>query len=190
MECLLTSQRISPRPTSPFAALSPPRSPSPFSIQQNAQNLSLTLNRNDPLPSPPHSRAGSRSASGSSAESVKLNAKAGLASSRFSSIARELGNDIRVRQPLGDSQRHNTQQSAPPASARQQREESYVVPAKDRMRSLQSERRTTSAPARVEGDLTGMTGLMATPAKGGEFDDVAKNGAGNTAGGEIRPRSI
>ena len=185
--CVLTPQRISPRPTSPFTALSPPRSPSPFSIQQNAQNLSLTLNRNDPLPSPPHSRAGSRSASGSSAESVKITSKANLASSRFSSIARELGNNIRARQPLGESQRQNTQPGhVASVSRRPVKEKSNALPEKDRLRALQGERRTNSAPARVEGDLTGMTALMATPAKGGEYDDVAKNGAGGDAGGELR----
>lgn len=45
-------------------------------------------------------------------------------------------------------------------------------------------RRPTSAPARVEGDMTGMTALMGTPAKGGVHDGLDKNGnVGKETGG-------
>lgn len=77
------------------------------------------------------------------------------------------------------------QPTVTPGAKRGTKEKDAGAPEKDRVRALQGERRTSSAPARVEGDLTGMTCLMATPAKGGEFDDVAKNGAGGNAGGGL-----
>jgi hypothetical protein len=58
--------------------------------------------------------------------------------------------------------------------------------------SAGSNRAHASAPTRgkradLTGDITGMTGLMATPAKGGVFDTLGKNGnVGGDAGGELR----
>ena len=46
---------------------------------------------------------------------------------------------------------------------------------KARLRTLQGEKRPTSAPARMDGDLTGMTMLLETPAKGGEYGSLNKN---------------
>ena len=185
-------KRLSPRPASPFAAFSPPRSPSPFSSlhQPNAHNLSLTLNRNNPLPSPPASRAGSGGSSNDSTRpSAAVKSKADF-QSRFSSMARELGQEIKARRALGESNGHNIQMEATPAPKRCPHKETE----KDRLRTLQAQsqqghRRPTSAPARmIDGDvrdMTGLTALLETPAKGGEYDTLGKNGdVGGEAGGK------
>ncbi|ORX35965.1 hypothetical protein BD324DRAFT_651874 [Kockovaella imperatae] len=141
------AMRLSPRPTSPFAVMSPPRSPrspSPLSSLQHQQqhNLSLTLNRNDPLPSPPSSR----SASGSGDEYAKHTQGSRRASSRA---------------PLGETTRHNHE---------------VATRVWGKFENLEKERRPASAPARAfDGDLTRMTGLLETPAKGGKFGSLDKN---------------
>ncbi|CAD6565637.1 MAG: hypothetical protein TREMPRED_001621 [Tremellales sp. Tagirdzhanova-0007] len=178
------SDRISPRPISPFSPPRSPRSPSPRPslLGGSNPNLSFTLNRNDPLPSPPVSR--SNSGSGSSADhtitatnAVKPKQDTG---SRVSSAARELGNDIKARRVLGQSTSHNVQSQTPAPRH---------VKEKSRVRALQDENRRASAPGRVEQseDITGLTGLMETPAKGGEFGACGKNGDfGGDAGGTIK----
>jgi hypothetical protein len=164
-------------------------------------NLSLTLNRSDPLLSPPQSRSSKSSGDNG------VHAGARLESTRFSSMARELEEELRYRKQtqlappivpvagsgaqrrvLSDSTAHNVQQqhhsgSMTPAPKN--------VPQKDRVRALQSEnRRPVSAPAGrgtgdVTADVTGMTGLMETPAKGAGHGTLGKNeDVGGDAGGE------
>ena len=164
---------MSPRPTSPF---SPPRSPSPF---PTGTNLSFTLNRNDPLPSPPVSRSGSRSSGDHTVTAPKLARAAKNESSRFTAMARELGNELKSRRVLGESTSHNVRAHNQTPAARR---------TKPRVKALQDEGRRSSAPGRVEqsADITGLTGLMETPAKGGEFGGLGKNGdAGGDAGGKM-----
>lgn len=52
----------------------------------------------------------------------------------------------------------------------------------------EAQRRTQSAPTGrrdLSADVTGMTGLMATPAKGGQYENLGKNGeVGGDTGGE------
>ena len=148
-----------------------PRSPSPFSAMQNQRrDLSLTLNRNDPLPSPPPSR----STSGSGEAQLR-----GKGQSRFTSMAHELGKELRARNVLGESTSHNLPVHAP-------------IPVKGskldqhRMKDLRKERRPVSAPVGISlGDVTGMTGLMATPAKGNAHGALGKNTqVGGIAGGK------
>ena len=177
----LHSQRISPRPTSPFSPPRSPRSPSPFaSILGDNPNLSFTLNRNDPLPSPPASRSGSGSSGdyAATAKPVKAARPKQDTGSRFSSMARELGNELKARRVLGESTTHNAQQTPAPRRMKE----------KSRVRTLQDEGRRSSAPGRVEqsADVTGLTGLMETPAKGGEFGGLGKNGdVGGDSGGTV-----
>jgi hypothetical protein len=123
--------------------------------------MSFTLNRNDPLPSPPASQAGSGSSNGSHRETAARNAH-----SEFSNIARELGQEVHAKKrALGESTAHNVQQAANrPAD-------------KDRLRSLQGGRKSAPAATKPSGpDITGMTGLLETPAKGGQYDTLGKNG--------------
>lgn len=179
----MVSQRISPRPTSPFSPPRSPRSPSPFpSLLGNNPNLSFTLNRNDPLPSPPASRSGSGSSGDYTVTATKAAAKPkqDTGSSRFTSMAREVGNELKARLVLGESTVHNVQAQTPAPRRTGPKD-------KSRVRTLQDEGRRSSAPGRVEqsADVTGLTGLMETPAKGGEFGGLGKNGeAGGDAGGE------
>jgi hypothetical protein len=209
------AQRMSPRPISPFAhALSPPRSPSPMpSLNMHGKdadahahahanpNLSLTLNRSDPLPSPPQSRSSKSSGSG-----PRLGG--GVDSGRFSSLARQLGEDLRaqthasaqapapsapapaMRRALSDSTAHNVPVQRGAMTPGRTKKGGNVPggPGKDRLRALQDENCPRSAPAgRTDGlgDITGMTGLLETPAKGGEYGSLDKNGdVGGDAGGE------
>ncbi|WVR05882.1 hypothetical protein IAU60_002908 [Kwoniella sp. DSM 27419] len=177
---VMGSDKIPSRPTSPF---SPPRSPSPLPSLQamQGQNLSFTLTRNDPLLSPP-------SSGGENTQNyahASMQTKQSESSLRFSSTAKELGNEIRAsqqqqpqpkqRRALSDSTAHNVQQTP---SLRQ--------PVKDkssgnhRVRTIRDEARAASAPVRgykeSSLDVTGLTALMATPAKGGEYDSIDRNG--------------
>jgi hypothetical protein len=85
---------------------------------------------------------------------------------------------------LGDTTLHNI---ATPGPKRKQQEKGLQA---ERVGAIQKEGlkgRTISAPARmanVTADLTGMTGLLATPARGGEFGSLGKNGevGGDAAG--------
>ncbi|KAI9635287.1 uncharacterized protein MKK02DRAFT_43969 [Dioszegia hungarica] len=207
--------RISPRPTSPFSAhhhsLSPPRSPSPLPTftsksQPTAQgrqrrphsqdlNLSYTLSRANPLPSPPDS-GGSRSGSGDQTTITNP-----YAASTFTKAALELQEDIEgrkasgtrglvrpgqpARRALSDSTAHNIQQGAVPAAQGKGKARRVST-----LQGQQEPRRTSSAPAGRRGDtsadVTGMTGLMATPAKGGAYEVLGKNGeVGGDAGASI-----
>nr|XP_019000554.1 uncharacterized protein I203_06972 [Kwoniella mangroviensis CBS 8507]OCF64015.1 hypothetical protein I203_06972 [Kwoniella mangroviensis CBS 8507] len=186
---VMGNDKLPSRPTSPF---SPPRSPSPLpSLMQNnnqAANLSFTLNRNDPLLSPP--------SSGGEQTITQKNLPSN-SNSRFSSLARELGEDIQnarkqkyqhqqsqPRRALSDSTTHNIQTPAPTSHARKGDKG-------DRIKMLQGEnRRSASAPIRSNKDnsmdVTGYTNLMATPAKGGEYGTLGKNGeVGGETGANI-----
>ncbi|ORY32305.1 hypothetical protein BCR39DRAFT_523842 [Naematelia encephala] len=153
--------KISQRPTSPFSPSRSPRSPSPLSsVLVNQPNLSLTLNRNDPLLSPP--------ISGASDDTTRK------PSSGFTSMAQRLGDDLRASKPqarraLSDTTAHNIAKTPGPKRASQ----------KDKLKNLQGgERRTNSAPAgrpSVQADVTGMTNLLETPAKGMEHGVLGKN---------------
>lgn len=202
------TQRMSPRPISPFAhALSPPRSPSPMPSLNNVHahanpNLSLTLNRSDPLPSPPQSRSSKSSGSG-----PRLGG--GVDSGRFSSLARQLGEDLRaqthqvpapsalpaMRRALSDSTAQNVPVQRGAMTPGKTKKGGNVPggPDKDRLRALQDESRPRTAPVKSVGlgDITGMTGLLETPAKGGEYGSLDKNGdVGGDAGGEPSNVSI
>nr|XP_031861374.1 uncharacterized protein CI109_003346 [Kwoniella shandongensis]KAA5528446.1 hypothetical protein CI109_003346 [Kwoniella shandongensis] len=180
---VMGNDKLPTRPTSPF---SPPRSPSPLPSLQNSQpaNLSYTLTRNDPLLSPP-----------SSSENTTLKARPETqTNTRFSSLARELGDDLRAarqqpapapRRALSDSTIYNVAHTPAPATTRPVKDKG------DRLRALQDEnRRSASAPVRgtrdLSMDVTGLTALMATPAKGGEFGTLGKNGdVGGDSGANI-----
>lgn len=104
-------------------------------------------------------------------------------------MARDLANDLKANQKkvLGESNRHNINIQAPTASTKSANQGA----GKDRLRVIQDEsRRPKSAPARSTGfdysaDLTGMTGLLETPARGGAFGALDKNGdVGGNVGGE------
>ncbi|WVQ62201.1 uncharacterized protein L199_000340 [Kwoniella botswanensis] len=186
---VMGSDKLPSRPTSPF---SPPRSPSPLpSLMQNnnqAANLSFTLNRNDPLLSPP--------SSGGEQTITQKNFPSN-SNSRFSSLARELGEEIQnarkqkhrqqqqqPRRALSDSTTQNIQTPAPISHARKGDKG-------HRIKMLQGEnRRSASAPIRSNKDnsmdVTGYTNLMATPAKGGEYGTLGKNGeVGGETGANI-----
>jgi hypothetical protein len=154
--------QISPRPSSPFSPPRSPRSPSPYTTQINS-NLSFTLNRNDPLPSPPVSRHGS--GSGSSAGSRSRMASAAPAQTK-------------TRRPLGDTTVHNITQT------RTQTQKSKPKVVQD------TPQRPASAPTRLRphdsADVTGMTGLLDTPAKGLAHGSIDKNGnVGDDAAGKL-----
>lgn len=104
-------------------------------------------------------------------------------------MANDLGNDLRKRNALGETGRHNVQPvhsfGDTPARKNPAKEKE-----RDRLRALQGNttKRPASAPGRVmgDGDVTGMTGLMETPAKGGEFGGLDKNAqVGGDNGGEL-----
>ncbi|WVQ97310.1 hypothetical protein IAU59_004421 [Kwoniella sp. CBS 9459] len=207
---VMGGDRLPTRPASPF---SPPRSPSPLPSLHNTQaaNLSFTLTRNDPLLSPPSS-GGEQSgtvgmgsayhtttARGKSQPDRPPNANANVGS-RFSSLAREIGNDIRAarqahasasattpapRRALSDSTSHNIQRTPVVKQAYSSKTNG------NRVKALQEEiRRSASAPVRgakdQSMDITGMTNLLATPAKGWEYDTIGKNGeVGGQIGGSI-----
>ncbi|WWC86246.1 uncharacterized protein L201_001119 [Kwoniella dendrophila CBS 6074] len=187
---VMGSDRLPSRPTSPF---SPPRSPSPLPSVMNSQpaNLSFTLTRNDPLLSPPSS-GGEQTITQKNfqPQSQTQTLKSKLDSntnSRFSSLARELGEDIRAarqtnqpRRALSDSTSHNIQNT--PFAPKNKDKSS------NRLKTLQDEnRRSASAPVRSTTkdnsmDVTGYTNLMATPAKGVEHGTLGKNGE---VGGDV-----
>ncbi|WWC66256.1 uncharacterized protein I206_100157 [Kwoniella pini CBS 10737] len=169
---VMGSDKLPSRPSSPF---SPPRSPSPLTSTNQPGNLSFTLNRNDPLLSPPSS--GGEQTITQKDYQQRTN---GNTNSRFSSLARELGEDLRkarqvvpptTRRALSDSTTHNIIKVLAPT-----RKEKAT-----RLQNLQDEnRRSASAPIRSTKDnsmdITGYTNLMATPAKGNEYGTLSKNG--------------
>lgn len=96
------------------------------------------------------------------------------------------GGNARQRKVLGETNIHNIGIATPgPKRLAGNGKE------KERVKALQKEgnRRTTSAPARLANttaDVTGMTGLLQTPAKGGEFGTLGKNGeVGSDVGGKL-----
>ncbi|WVF70618.1 hypothetical protein IAT40_005410 [Kwoniella sp. CBS 6097] len=197
---VMGGDRLPTRPASPF---SPPRSPSPLPSLHNTQaaNLSFTLTRNDPLLSPPSS-GGEHSGSVGMGSTHNTKAKGKVqpdaaVSSRFSSLAREIEGDIRAarqaqsqaqaqapRRALSDSTSHNVQRTP---VAKQFGSKTNG----NRVKAIQEEiRRSASAPVRgardQSMDVTGMTNLMATPAKGMEYGTIGKNGdVGGEAAGSI-----
>ncbi|RXK35042.1 hypothetical protein M231_07695 [Tremella mesenterica] len=157
------SGKISPRPTSPFSPLRSPRSPSPITT---AANLSYTLNRSTALPSPPTSRS-------SSAEPPSV--------SGFTAAAHRLEKELKTksrpqpapRRALSDTtaQIHNMGAPGPRRSTRP-------------LTLGKEDVRPGSAPP--HGDVTGMTGLLETPAKGADFGSLGKNAElGGETGGAI-----
>jgi hypothetical protein len=95
-----------------------------------------------------------------------------------------------MRRALSDSTAHNVPVQRGAMTPGRTKKGGNVPggPGKDRLRALQDENRPRSAPAgRTDGfgDITGMTGLLETPAKGGEYGSLDKNGdVGGDAGGE------
>jgi hypothetical protein len=86
-------------------------------------------------------------------------------------------NKPKSRRILGDTSLHNIAATPAPKRVSQTNKE------KERVKALQREstgnRRTISAPARlanITADVTGMTGLLDTPAKGREYGTLGKNG--------------
>lgn len=156
---------MSNRPTSPFSPTRSPRSPSPFTSSQLNPNLSFTLNRADPLPSPPASRAGSGSGSSSGSRSRTAHAAP-------------------TRRALGESTAHNI---AP--MPRQANVGETPKPKSKLGHPQHNQYRPMSAPVPGRGglaDVTGMTGLMETPDKGLVHGLIGKNGeAGPGAAGKF-----
>jgi hypothetical protein len=125
------------------------------------RDLSFQLVRGEPPISPPHSRTVSSGSTGSQQNQLKS------------------GYDAASRgpPPLADTARHNRlQPPAPqiPVSVSSKQFASLKTPTLVPWVST----RTNTAP----GDITGMTGLLATPAKGAQFDDLDKNGIPNPPG--------
>ncbi|CAK9779416.1 hypothetical protein CC85DRAFT_331048 [Cutaneotrichosporon oleaginosum] len=162
----MEEERIINKPASPFRAASP-RSPSP-SLHQ-LPNLSFSLGRNDPLPSPPQSRTVSAASSKSSGD--------GTGSNHPLSEAQTYRPDS--RRPLADTGLHNQSQYQPERPYKKgQYKAPYLVPV------------VQPSPGRRDRtfDLTGMTGvtgLLATPAKGPGFGEIDKNAAPLTAGAGV-----
>lgn len=146
-ECLLTTQRMNPKPVSPFVSPRHDRSPSP--APNSIPNLSYTLNRSDPLLSPPQSRT-------ASSASEKSNFRGGAA--RHTSAGRTV---------LGETNRHN----ASPAAARVRKTHRYNA-------------------GNDSADITGMTGFLATPARGAGFASIDKNAAPTNAAASGIPASL
>ena len=86
---------------------------------------------------------------------------------------------------LGESTAHNT--SAIPAKSAKRAGQKDKGSEKDRLRALQGTHRPASTPARLDGDMTGMTGLLETPVKGGEYGTIDKNG---NVGGEASGKCV
>ena len=90
-------------------------------------------------------------------------------------MARDLERDLKTRKALSETGRHNEIIEPQPIRAR------------GRVKELQGILRSASAPVRgMDGDLTGMMGLLETPAEGGQFGSLGKNAdiADLEAGGE------
>ncbi|KAL7419500.1 hypothetical protein Q5752_005411 [Cryptotrichosporon argae] len=137
------------RPTSPFASppqhLSPPRSPSPMP----PSNLSFSLTRADPLPSPPTSRSSSASHSHTQT----------LAEPKTRVPTQPTQPAQPERRALGETNRTNV-----------------PVPHERTAKGFPSAPRRASAPARADAsDITGITALMDTPAKGLSFGRIHKD---------------
>ncbi|GMK58487.1 hypothetical protein CspeluHIS016_0505190 [Cutaneotrichosporon spelunceum] len=162
----MEEERIINKPASPFRSASP-RSPTP--PQHQLPNLSFTLSRNDPLPSPPQSRTVSASSSKSSGSGLDTNPLTAPQTQTYH-------HDESTRRPLVDSRRHN-QPEAPPE--RQYKKGSYKAPYLIPVVQPSPGRRDRTY------DLTGMTGLLATPAKGLEFEEIDKNAAPATRGAGV-----
>ncbi|WVQ85605.1 hypothetical protein IAT38_007771 [Cryptococcus sp. DSM 104549] len=168
---------LKPRPASPF---SPHRSPSPLpSTNPHPLNLSYTLSRNEPPLSPPSSGE----------DTLKAKRRGVDSPSHFSSYAREIDADLHAarkaaapepaprpttaRRPLGESTVHNVSRTSGPRKTTGKEKV-------DRVRALQGEgRRSASAPVRrgmdYTADITGLTALLATPAKGGQYGHLGAN---------------
>ncbi|BEI84659.1 hypothetical protein CcaverHIS002_0500600 [Cutaneotrichosporon cavernicola] len=161
----MEEERIINKPASPFRPASP-RSPTP---QNQLPNLSFSLGRNDPLPSPPQSRTVSATSSKSSGSGSGPNALAELQTQTYH-------HDESIRRPLVDTRRHN-QPQAPPE--RQYKKGSYKAPYLVPVVQPSPGRRDRTY------DLTGITGLLATPMKGPGFEEIDKNAAPATMGAGV-----
>ncbi|ODO07271.1 hypothetical protein L198_00850 [Cryptococcus wingfieldii CBS 7118] len=147
---VMGAKNMPSRPDSPFS----PRSPSPLpSATSQPLNLSYTLSRNDQLLSPPSSREktmDSRPAEQTPAPKSKTK-----------------------RQPLGASNVHNVSRTPGPRKTTGKEKP-------DRVRALQTEgRRSASAPEmrkEVSADITGLSGLLATPAAGHKYGGISRDG--------------
>lgn len=140
---------MAPKPVSPFVSPRSLRSPSPG--LNYVPNLSYSLNRNDPLPSPPQSRTVSSASSKSALREAIPSRSDG-------------------RTALGETNRHNI------APQRTQRE-----PKKTRNRHAAG----TDSP-----DITGITQLLATPARGAEFESIGKNAGPVDGAGASIPATL
>ncbi|ODN84442.1 hypothetical protein L202_00392 [Cryptococcus amylolentus CBS 6039] len=172
---VMGAKNMPSRPDSPFS----PRSPSPLpSATSQPLNLSYTLSRNDQLLSPPSSREKTMDS-----RPVDLDSK-----SHFTSFARQISGDLRAarqaeqvpapkskpkRQPLGASNIDNISRTPGPRKTTGKEKP-------DRVRALQTEgRRSASAPVmrkEVSADITGLSGLLATPAAGHKYGGISRDG--------------
>ncbi|OCF33341.1 hypothetical protein I316_05083 [Kwoniella heveanensis BCC8398] len=172
---VMGGEKLPTRPASPF---SPPRSPSPLPSMHNTQgaSLSFTLTRNDPLLSPPSS-GGEHSGDDLHAARQAQDRSAALASAPAAPAP---------RRALSDSTSHNIIHKTPVV-----KQQAYSKTNGNRVKAIQEEiRRSASAPVRgardQSMDVTGMTNLMATPAKGLEYGTIGRNGdVGGEGAGNI-----
>ncbi|WVN85439.1 uncharacterized protein L203_100585 [Cryptococcus depauperatus CBS 7841] len=177
---VMKQSKIPSRPSSPFS----PRSPSPLPSSNNQPlNLSLTASRNEQLLSPPTSNENTAKIG----QSIKSYAEG---ASHFSSLAEQIGKDIQARRnclvtaqnprtqtkkPLAVSNSHNIPVSRTPGPIKP-----IIKEKNDRVRALQAEgKRFASAPVKrskdTSADITGLTALLATPAKGMKFGSLGKD---------------
>lgn len=140
-----------PKPSSPFRSPHSPRSPSP--APSVLPNLSLSLGRQDPLPSPPNSRTVSSSSSNS--QSYGYQNQRTHVSAKRPVLVETTNRQARVPDALSS------------------------VP-----RSLRPHQINDSA------DVTGMTALLATPAKAMGMADIDKNGGPDDPAGAAIPQSL
>lgn len=171
---------MSPRPASPFAAnLSPPRSPSPLpSMQSMAQGLDLSLAypAAKAPQSPPLSR---KTSSGSSDARARKMMPAQTPSKSVIGTSSATARPV-SRKVLGESSAHNI---LPVQNRSTVRTPKVKKAPGGRVAALRDEngepRRPRAAPtgraADVTADITGLTALLDTPAKGGAFDTLNKN---------------
>lgn len=157
------SQKLPSRPSSPF---SPTRTPTP--LGSNPLDLSFTLARSTPLPSPPPSDS-----------ELEINETPKPRPRRPSKVPAHTSkneNSARGNRPLGESRQGNTATTPGATRAFQP-----TAASKDRLRSLRAEHskpRSVSAPVRGDrtlGDITGLSDLLNTPAKPGEFGSLGKD---------------
>ncbi|OXG22404.1 hypothetical protein C361_03065 [Cryptococcus neoformans Tu259-1] len=160
---VMGSDKLPSRPSSPF---SPTRTPTP--LGSNPLDLSFTLARSTPLPSPPPSDG--------EPEINETPKPRPRHPSKIPAHTSKNENSARGNRPLGESRQGNTATTPGVTRASQP-----TAASKDRLRSLRAEHskpRSVSAPVRGDrtlGDITGLTDLLNTPAKPGEFGSLGKD---------------